>query len=168
VHRKYIPVTISDNNYLVTLFEKAKTPEDAVGLLREKGITHILLNVPEARRLKVYDMSHFEPREYGLFVRFWNRYVREVHRDIADITVLPRGILSMKQQQPAWWRNYAADEGNYVYVYEILSDAEAAKPHAVPRDFWEDPSLFPESRWKKLEPVLAARERSGSPTTAPR
>jgi hypothetical protein len=156
LQRQYVPMTIGDRNYLVTLLEGSKDAQDVARRLRQAGITHILLNVPEARRLKGFDIFPCEPREYAVFLSFWDRYVREVHRDIADITLLQKGIFSMRRQQPQWWQQYAADEGNYVYVYEIMPDDAAARPHAVPRNFLADQSLYPDSRWKKLVPVLPA------------
>jgi hypothetical protein len=157
LRRQYVPVTIGDLNYLDTVLKASKDVDDAALRLRSDGITHLLLNIPEARRLRSFDMFHFEPREYALLMTFWQKYVKEVHRSIANIAIQQKNIYSMKDQQPGWWQQYAADEANYVYVYELLSPEEAVRPHAAPRNFFQEPSLFTEKRWETYVKAFSTR-----------
>jgi 4-amino-4-deoxy-L-arabinose transferase-like glycosyltransferase len=150
--RNFLVQTIGDfNPLLIFLRQKCVNGDDLYQKLRENGVTHILVNVPEARRLASYDILDFSPQELKIFSEFWKKYVKEVYRDIADISLPERGIFSMKREVPQWWQQYSSNPGNYVYLYEIMSEEEAIKPHPVPENFFLTESIYPPARWEKLK-----------------
>lgn len=152
---KTVTYSTSDFCPLILWIKDSNNADEAAQALRGNGVTHILLNVNEARRLANYDMLHFEPRELAVFAQFWSKYVKEIYSDISDIALPQQGIFSLKKQQPEWWRNYSADELNYAKLYEIMPDAEAVKPHKPPRNFFLEPQLYSQKRWQILTAALA-------------
>lgn len=148
---KVVTYSTSDFCPMILWMKGCKTPDEVYESFNKHGLTHILLNAPEAKRLSAYDLLHFEPEELRLFTAFWNKYVKEVFRDVADLSVPQQGIVSMKVQQPAWWQNYAANPFNYVFLYEIMSPEEAAKPHNPPPNFFVTPQLYNPERWAKFQ-----------------
>lgn len=135
--------------------EKLKKVKDAKGfyeMLRKEGITHILFNGPEAKRLAGYEPFYFDENDLKVFDDFWRKHVREVYRDIADIYLPQYGISSMKREQPDWWKNYAADPKNYVYIYEILPE-DIAKEKPVPFNFLLLKDFYPDKRWLKIRDI---------------
>ena len=158
--RKFFVQTIGDfNPLLATIRQGCRSPEELRMYLIKQGITHILVNGPEARRLASYDILDFSPQELKLFANFWKKYVKEIYRDIADISLPERGIFSMKRDVPQWWLGYSSDGRNYVYLYEIMSEEEAGKPHPVPENFLLDSSVYSPGRWEKLKDTVAGLKR---------
>jgi hypothetical protein len=154
--RKFVTQTVSDFNPFVTDVGTVSSPDDFAALLRKQGITHILLNLPEVKRLAGYDIVHFEPKDIPVFNGFWKKYVAEIYRDISDLSIPQQGIYSMKQQQPQWWHMYSAEPRNYVYLYEILPPEKAVQPHAVPVNYLLDKENYSTERWLKIEPAVKA------------
>jgi len=142
---------VSDWTHIVEYSRLSKNGDELAEKLRREKITHILLNVPEAKRLACYDMLYWEGEDLRVFLEFWNKYVKEIYKDIADISIPHQGIYSMKKQVPNWWYHYALDPRNYVYLYEILSPKEAEKSHPNPPNFFFMPEIYPQYRWEKIK-----------------
>ncbi len=149
--RKTIAGWADDYHPVVMFSRSTKNGKELWKKLKEERVTHILFNVPEARRLAGYDMLHWEGEDLKVFLEFWNKYVKETYKDIADISVPHQGIYSMKKQVPNWWQHYQIDPKNYVYLYEILSPEEAEKPHPAPLNFFFTPELYQKERWGKIK-----------------
>lgn len=154
LERKFVVQTVSDFNPLILWIKECKTADELYDILQREKVTHILLNVPEAKRLAGYDIFHFEPDELRIFIDFWNKYVVEIYRDIADISLPERKIHSMKKQVPTWWEEYSNDLRNYVYLYKILSKEEASKPHVIPYNFFLEPFIYGKHRQEKLLDII--------------
>ncbi len=152
--RKYLTQGVLEYSPLIELLKNTTSADEFHKKLLQQGITHILLNVPEAKRLAGYDNFYFEPNEFKVWCEFWNKYVKEIYKDIADISFPDRRIFSMKKQQPQWWQWYSSDPNNYVYLYEVISKEEANKPHTPPLNFFLQKELYVQHRWEKLEKVV--------------
>jgi len=151
--RKFMTFSTSDFCPLIQLLDGCKDADEYRQKLADEGITHVLVNMPEAIRLAGYDLLHFTPGQYKMFLQFWNKYANEIHRDIADLSIPQQAIRSMREQQPAWWQNYSSNPGNYVYLYEILSPAAAQQPRHPPINLFLLPQLYPQPRWNTLSPI---------------
>lgn len=146
--------------YLETLGNSRNAAEYRLAL-KNAGMTHILFNWPEARRLLGYDVFYFDERTLEIFDDFWRAHVREIHSAAADIYAPEYGITSMRRQQPEWWARHASNPLNRIYVYAIL-DGPAAAALPAPPDPALMKELYPDTRWsvisKKAETLLG---RSG-------
>ncbi|MCX7956388.1 MAG: glycosyltransferase family 39 protein [Endomicrobia bacterium] len=140
---------VADFSPLIETLKKVNDYELLYDEFKKQNITHILLNVPEAKRLAGYDNFYFEPREFKILCEFWNKHLKEIYRDIADIALPERGIYSMKKQAPQWWQQYASDPKNYVYLYEIVPETDQA-----PHNFFLYKELYSEERWQKLKDTV--------------
>ncbi|MCX7716594.1 MAG: hypothetical protein N2Z73_04180, partial [Endomicrobia bacterium] len=153
IKRKSVFHGVADFSPLIDMLKTSETSNDLYNKFKENGITHILLNVPEARRLAGYDIFYFEPKEFKIWCEFWDKYVREIYRDIADIALPERGIYSVKKQMPDWWKIYSSDPMNYVYLYEIVEPEEKGK-HTPPYNFFLHKELYSQQRWEKLKSTV--------------
>ncbi|MEN3013344.1 MAG: glycosyltransferase family 39 protein [Endomicrobiia bacterium] len=153
--RKFFTHGVLEYSPLLEMLKKIKTPEELYEEFKKKNITHILLNVPEAKRLAGYDNFYFEQEEFKIWCKFWNKYIKEIYRDIADIALPERGIYSMKKQLPQWWQQYSSDPANYVYLYEIIPKDQAEnKKHKPPYNFFLHKELYSQERWEKIKNVV--------------
>ncbi len=153
--RKYLTHGVLEYSPLVETLKKVNSAEELYKEFKKQKITHILLNVPEAKRLSGYDNFYFELKEFKIWVEFWNKYIKEIYRDIADISLPEHGIYSLKHQRSDWWQQYSSDLHNYVYLYEILDEKEAIqKKHTVPYNFFLEPQIYPQHRWEKIKIVM--------------
>lgn len=152
--RKFINFGVSDVSPLVTMVQASKTPEEFRAQLAKKGITHVLLNAAEARRQASYDIVYFEPQDLILFSRFWQKYMKELYREPADLSDLQQGLLSMRSQQPAMWERYKGDPFTNVYIYEILSETDANQPHQPPANLFAAEPFYSKDRWEKIAAAL--------------
>ncbi|MBN1822900.1 MAG: glycosyltransferase family 39 protein [Endomicrobiales bacterium] len=150
--RPYLINAAGESSYFIEPLKESKNADEYYRLLKEKGITHFLLNVPELKRLYVYGNLYWDRREFGVFNEFWDKYVAEVYADIADIAVPQQGILSLKAQSPQWWAGYSRDPFNYVYLYRLLSKEEAQKPHRVPFNILANRKMYSEKQQRELFP----------------
>lgn len=148
--RQYLVNGAGEYSYFIEPLKKSNNEDEYYRLLKDKGVTHLLLNVPELKRLYVYGNLYWNKEEFKIFDKFWKKYVVEIYRDIADLSVPQRGIISMKKQNPVWWENYAKNPFNYVFLYEILDEESALKPHEVPYNILADKRIYPEKDWQKL------------------
>ncbi|MFN3551155.1 MAG: hypothetical protein ACK4WJ_05055, partial [Endomicrobiia bacterium] len=153
--RKYLTHGVLEYSPLVKMLKKVNSAQQLYEEFKKEKITHILLNVPEAKRLNGYDNFYFEPQELKIWCEFWNRYVKEIYRNIADISLPERKIYSLKHQRSDWWQQYSLDTHNYVYLYEILDEEKAKeKKHIVPYNFFLEPQLYSQQRWEKLKDTV--------------
>lgn len=86
--------------------------------LRREGVTHLFLNLGEGIRNAAYGIFAWDPRGWAVLNDFWSRYMK----------------LAWKEEDPN------PREPKELYVYEILSEAQAAQPHEAP------PNPF--ARWR--------------------
>jgi hypothetical protein len=156
--RKFIVYGVGEKNPLVEMCSRSKNADELYQKLRGEGVTHILLNMPEARRLATYEIFYFEPEQLALFNEFWKKYVKEVYKGIGDIAIPERGVISMRQQVPDWWQQYSSEPRNFVYLYELMSDKDANIPHEVPLNFMTDKTVYSPAQWEKLR-VIAERSK---------
>ncbi len=152
IERKIIMYDLSNWVPLVIWSGESKDEKDLYQRLKNEGVTHIFLNPNEAKR--VGDIIHWEGEDLIIFSKFWNKYVKEIYRDIPDISFPQQKIYSMKKQVPDWWKNYSSEPHNYNYVYEIMSEEEANKPHQIPYNFFLEKNFYSETRWQKLQPLV--------------
>ncbi|MCX5782198.1 MAG: glycosyltransferase family 39 protein [Elusimicrobia bacterium] len=149
--RQFITSGAGDFNPMVEWVSQCKNGKDLYDKIISNGITHILLNVPETMRLKNYETFYWDAKSFTVFCEFWSKYVKEIYKDIADISVPYKEIYSIKKQQPQWWAQYSSNPNNYVYLYEIMSEKEASKPHSIPQNFFLEKELYSSNRWEILE-----------------
>lgn len=154
IQRKVVMSDLSSWMPLVDWANKVNNEDELYKKFLDEGVTHILFNIPEARRLAGFDDLYFEDGGYEIWCKFWNKYVREVCRGIADVSIPQRGIFSIKNQQPEWWQQYSSDVHNYVYLYEIIPQNEVGGPHQVPYNFFLEKELYSSERWQKVLPVI--------------
>ncbi|MEM2772724.1 MAG: glycosyltransferase family 39 protein [Candidatus Pacearchaeota archaeon] len=152
--RQYVTHGVLEYSPLIENLKKVQSASQLYEEFKKQGITHVVLNVPEAKRLSGYDNFYFEPEEFKIWCEFWNKYVKEIYRDVADIALPDRGIYSLKKQSPNLWKQYASNPMNYVYLYEIMSEEEAEKPHQPPYNFFLHKEIYSQERWEKLKPVI--------------
>ena len=155
IQRRTIMYDISENIPFVQWANESPDADALFEKIRRKSITHFLVNLPEASRLTSFDSLSFEPRGIKVFHEFWVKYVKEIHKDIADLSIPQQGVFSMKGQQQQWWGNYSSNPRNYVYLYQILPQEEAATAHAAPPNIFLIPDIYAKDRWEKLLPVLS-------------
>ena len=159
IQRKVVMTDFSSWSPLALWCNKAKDEDDLYTIFKKEGVTHILLNLPEGKRLAGFDDLYFEKRGFEIWLKFWDKYVEEVYKDIADISLPDRGIYSMKNQVPQWWQGYSSDPKNYVYLYKILSEEEiklikeGKREHKKPINFFLLRELYSSSRWEILKDV---------------
>src|SRR3989339_1641197 len=151
---KFITHTLSDYNPLVVMASRANNGDELYKLLKAEGVTHLLFNVPEARRIASYDMFHFEPKDLKVVLQFWDKYVAQLYAEPGDMAAPQQGIHSMKKQQAQWWSQYSAMPQNSVYIYRIMDSEEASKPHRPPLNFFLDKEIYSADRWKRFEGLI--------------
>lgn len=168
IERKTLMMDFSNYSPLIVWAEESKDGEELFAKLRQKGITHMLLNVPEACRLTSLDPLNFEARGLRNFGLFWKKHVREIYDSIGDNEIAYRGIFSTRTQLPEWWSNFSSNRYNHVYVYEIVSGENDKKDskRSIPFNFLMTPQLYAASRWVDLEPVAKEYWRQ-NPSPAP-
>jgi hypothetical protein len=169
IERKSLMMDFSNYSPMIVWAEEAKDGEELFAKLRQKGITHLLLNVPEARRLTVLDPLNFEAGGLRNFGLFWEKHVREVYSAIGDNEIASQGIFSTRMQLPEWWSNFSSNRYNHVYVYEIVSrqNDNKDKGRSIPFNFLMTPQLYAASRWGSLEPVAKEYWQRNPPPTIP-
>ncbi len=156
IKRKVVMSDLSCISPIAMWSNQAKDEDDLYRIVKKEGVTHIFLNLPEVKRLAGYDIVIFEKRGFENWLKFWDKYVEEVYKDIADISLPDRGIFSMKKQNSQWWQIYSSDPKNYVYLYKILSEEEiklikeGKLEHKKPINFFLMKELYSEPRWEKI------------------
>ena len=76
--RPYIYSNVYDQTPFVEWANAATTEEDIYRETRKLGITHLIVNIPEAMRIKGYGIFYWSPKGAQLFRKFWANHVRVV------------------------------------------------------------------------------------------
>ena len=103
--RKFVHFAIRDFVPLIEFVKESENPEDFYSRLNQEGITHFLINLKEAIRLRGYRIFYWDKEELGIFCNFWDKYIKQLYGE------------------------------NGVYLYEIVSKEEAEEPHQIPINF---------------------------------
>jgi len=106
VERPFIAATVFDTHPVIRLSERAPDGDALYEEMRRQGITHILLNVAEAARLRTYPRSPWTAAGQTAFDRFWQRHAHAVFQDHSP--------------QPPYAR--------YTIVYELVPDRRRLEP----------------------------------------
>lgn len=114
-----IPSSVHDPDPLMQWSHEARDGRGLAETLRRQEVTHVYLNFAEAVRTEGYGIYHWDRAQWLVFNDFWNHYVELI------------------------WKKESNDRQNpqAQYVYRILSDEEAGRPHLPP------PNPF--QRWAK-------------------
>ncbi len=152
--KNYIAQTIADLNPLNEWIKTVENEKELYELLKENNVTHIFLNVPEAKRLSSYAIMQFDKRGLKIFSSFWDKYIKEIHKSISDIAVPMKNIYSVKKEQPEIWNNYSRNIGEYVYLYEIMTEEEANRAHVIPYNFFLSPIIYSKKKYTELIPAI--------------
>lgn len=103
--RKFVCGAAADFAPLIEYIKETENAEALYSRLNEEGITHFLINLKEAIRLKGYNIFYWDKKEFEIFCSFWDKYIKQLY----------------------------GEDG--VYLYEILSKQDAEKSHQAPINF---------------------------------
>ncbi|MBI1979617.1 MAG: hypothetical protein HYS58_02510 [Elusimicrobia bacterium] len=81
LHLPYVYTDVHGQNPLITWTEISQTPDEIHQKFSQAGVTHLLINIDETRRTYGYKMLKWDGLTMERFDLFWNKYVREVHRE---------------------------------------------------------------------------------------
>ena len=136
----------SDFVPVVEWTKAVKSGDELQALLKSKGVTHILLNIPELKRLAGFDVLYWDGSQVKIFNDFWVKYVKLLYKECGNVT-LNNGKTGTSE--PQFWNYYTSDPGNYVYLYEIMDEESAKKPHEIPQDFLLAKVVYSGSRYEQ-------------------
>jgi len=131
--RKFVTATAADHTPIVEYTKRAADADMLREILKKEGVTHFLVSLKEASRLKSYNMFYWTEGEFRVFCEFWDKYVRQLYCK------------------------------NSVFLYEILSPDEALKAHEAPVNYiselqgkgFELPEIYAlywtHGKWDELE-----------------
>lgn len=106
--KPFLVGTAFDKSPLEELVKASSSGEDLYRRLRERGVTHLLVNAAEGARLaRDYGMFRFSPAGLAAFNSFWSAHAKEIY-----------GYDDLYQGRPI----------NRVAVYELLDKAPAPPP----------------------------------------
>jgi hypothetical protein len=154
VERRFLDHLANEPNPLVYYVNSSSSADELYAKLQADGITHILLNVPEAIRLAGYDCIRWEAKDLPVIDAFWKIHIREVFNFCGDITLNDGRLGSMVAD---FWNNYTRNPYSYVYVYEIGPADSSPKAAAPPHNFLLDGRLYPENMKKIVEAYPSAQ-----------
>lgn len=146
INRRFLCHMASELNPLVHYVKSSSNDDVLYEKLKADGITHLLLNVPEASRLSQYDFFKWEKRDMPVLGNFWSKHVRLKYSYCGDVT-LSNGIPG--SMIPDFWNKYSQNPFNLVYVYEILP-ANDKLASEQPYNFMLDQRLYSENQKKIL------------------
>ncbi|MFC1485084.1 ArnT family glycosyltransferase [bacterium] len=143
--------TINNNIYFMTpiveFTKQSKSAQELATLLKNKGITHILLNTAEAMRLKGLDPLYWNSQELTIFSEFFDKHTKEVYKFLPDVQI-QYGQRISDDKNSKRWKNYSKSLINYIYVYEI---SEAPIPNNPPKiNILQSKYVYSEKRRKIL------------------
>ncbi|MEW6040187.1 MAG: hypothetical protein AB1633_01560, partial [Elusimicrobiota bacterium] len=156
--KRILTSSAGDTNPIIEWCRQSGNVDELYAKIKKKGVTHILINLPEAKRLAGYDILSFESNELKIFIGFWNKYVKEIYRDIADVTFTNNpqlGYGRFGSTIPEFWNSYIKDPGNYIYLYEIVCEKEPS-PQIIPYNFLLLKEFYTSERYNKLASVISA------------
>jgi len=110
MQRVAVPSSVHDPEPIIRWSHEASSAAAFREKLKAEGISYIYLNLVEAMRNSGYKAFHWNPAQWKIFDEFWNRDV--------ELT----------------WKTESMDRQNpkAQYVYRVLSDDEASRPHVAP------------------------------------
>lgn len=76
---------VYDRGPLVWIGETSRNPEEVAAKLTAEGLTHLMVNYQEVRRLGGYGIFNWTPQAFGIFCAFWERYLLPVHIEYVDL-----------------------------------------------------------------------------------
>lgn len=102
--------SVFDPQFLIEESSLSRSGLDLADAMRKKNISHIFLNLIEARRDDRYHLMTWDARGWEAFNEFWSRDVQQV------------------------WKaeNNDASNPQYMVVYRLLDEKEAMMPHSAP------------------------------------
>ncbi len=115
--RVMLPASVYDPQPIVD-YSQASSGRAMAEALRRDHVTYLFLNLVEAVRTNGYGVFHWDRSSWNSLNEFWSHYV----------------LLEWQTERPT------GNNPKALYVYRILSETEAASPHAVPTNPFE--------RWK--------------------
>ncbi|MFC2091926.1 hypothetical protein ACFLTD_04055, partial [Elusimicrobiota bacterium] len=80
IRKKFIASSPSGLNPLIEFARQAKSADRLHEYMSGEGITHILINMPEAVRTGNYGNLYFSSTDLKIFDDYWRSYVKEVYR----------------------------------------------------------------------------------------
>jgi len=156
--RRVYTHSVADYNPFIEWVRAAARSPDPVAhlerLLEEHRVTHLLVNLAEAQRIRSYDVLYWEPEELRVFHEFWVRRVRLVHEGYADLADPVRGLHSLRRELPELWRSYTADPMRGVHLYEITRSGNDRRP--VPVNPLLNAAVYDPARWERLRETAVA------------
>lgn len=117
LNRRSLPTSIPGPQPVVLWAEQSHSGAELAQKMQTAGVTHIFVNLMEGLRTDSYHVFHWTPESWAVFNDFWARDTRLIWR----------------QENPS------RDNPQALYVFEVLPESEAAKPHppmANPFDHW--------------------------------
>ncbi|OGS20715.1 MAG: hypothetical protein A2252_02035 [Elusimicrobia bacterium RIFOXYA2_FULL_39_19] len=151
MRRKVLTHSAGDFNQIILWCKEVKTAEELKSKLAKEGVTHFMVNVPEARRLTAYDILQFEGNDLKVFIAFWNKYLKEINAGVADVMLNDGRRASAV---PEFWSQYASNPFSAVHLYEIMPEEEAGKPYGAPLNFFLYKEMYNTARLEYLGSVI--------------
>jgi len=78
INRNFIKGAAKSLTPLIELLKGCQNEDEFYTKLKNKKITHILVNVPEALRTAGYNTLYFKKREILILDKFWKKYVKKI------------------------------------------------------------------------------------------
>jgi hypothetical protein len=129
---------VFDEAPIVTWSREAKNPDDLFSHFKMKGVTHLIVNLQEARRTYGYGYMNWDDESLARFSLFWNSHVRLLGQQSFPEKLFPQSSIPL-------------------YLYAVLPVAEAVQRGGPP----ENPILWLEqNEIKKARGSQAAAEFS--------
>ena len=76
--RRHVTNSVFDVPLIVKWTRKVNSDEGLYNLIRREGITHILFNPAEVKRLESFKMYDWDKKEFSVFISFWNKYLKRI------------------------------------------------------------------------------------------
>ena len=94
-----VPSSIFNTQPIVQAARKAKDGAGMAQLLREQGVTHLLVNFGEAVRTESYGLFPWDTQSWAVLEDFWHKYVRLVWMSAHPPNPYPKALF-VYQLQP--------------------------------------------------------------------
>lgn len=143
----FISNTTSDYNTLLMLAKESNNEDELWDKLKQQNIRYFLLNVPECIRLKEYDIFPWEGDDLKVFIRFWNKYVKESYKECGHFYNVPL--------DSDFWKQYITNPLSYTYIYQIMDKNETRIPS--PMNVFAYPFIYSKKMQEKISMILEQR-----------